>query len=64
MSVSAMQGGHNNPKKLNLTQRNCDTQYNHRKAKSNQETSDRSVIMCVHCTVHNCCILYCMEQTW
>jgi len=24
----------------------------------------RSVHMCVHCTVHNCCIQYCTEQTW
>jgi len=24
----------------------------------------RSVYMCVHCTVHNCCTQYCTEQTW
>jgi len=24
----------------------------------------RSVHMCVHCTVHNCCTQYCTEQTW
>jgi len=24
----------------------------------------RSVHMCVHCTVHNCCAQYCTEQTW
>ena len=53
----------NNPKKLNLTQINCNTQYNHRKAKSNQQTTVRSVPMCVHCTVHNCCTQYCTEQT-
>jgi len=41
-----------NPKKLNLTQINCNTQYNHGKAKSNQQTT---VHMCVHCTVHNNC---------
>jgi len=23
----------------------------------------RSVHMCVHCTVHNCCTQYCTEQT-
>jgi len=33
----------NNPKKLSLTQINCNTQYNHRKAKSNQQTTVRSV---------------------
>jgi len=33
----------NNPKKLNLTQINCNTQHNHRKAKSNQQTTVRSV---------------------
>jgi len=24
----------------------------------------RSVHMCVHCIVHNCCAQYCTEQTW
>jgi len=24
----------------------------------------RSVHMCVHRTVHNCCTQYCTEQTW
>jgi len=24
----------------------------------------RSVHMCVHCTVHDCCAKYCTEQTW
>jgi len=24
----------------------------------------RSVYMCVHCTVHNCCTQYCTQQTW
>jgi len=24
----------------------------------------RSVHMCVHCTVHDCCTQYCTEQTW
>jgi len=24
----------------------------------------RSVHVCVHCTVHNCCAQYCTEQTW
>jgi len=24
----------------------------------------RSVHVCVHCTVHNCCTQYCTEQTW
>jgi len=24
----------------------------------------RSVHMCVHCTVHNCCTQYCTKQTW
>jgi len=24
----------------------------------------RSVHMCVHRTVHNCCMQYCTEQTW
>jgi len=57
MSASATQGSH---KKLNLTQINCNTQYNHRKAKSNQQTT----VMAVHVvhsviTVHNCCT----EQT-
>jgi len=40
----------NNPKKLNLTQINCNTQYNHRKSKSNQQTTVSSVHMCtLHC---------------
>jgi len=37
----------NNPKKLNITQVNCNTQHNHRKATSNQQTTVRSVQMCV-----------------
>jgi len=24
----------------------------------------RSVHICMHCTVHNCCTQYCTEQTW
>jgi len=24
----------------------------------------RSVHVCVHCTVHNCCTQYCAEQIW
>jgi len=24
----------------------------------------RSVDMCVHCIVHNCCTHYCADQTW
>jgi len=48
MSASATQGSHNNPKKtLNLTQINCNTKYNHRKAKSNQQTL-LGLFMCVH----------------
>jgi len=46
----------NNPKKLNLAQINCNTQYNHRKAKSNQQTTVRSVHMCafdLHNVAHN-----------
>jgi len=46
-----------------MTQLNCNMQYNHRKAKSNQQTTVRSVHVCVHCTVHNCCTQYCTEQT-
>jgi len=37
----------NNLKKLTLTQMNCHTQNNHSKAKSNQQTTVRSVHMCV-----------------
>jgi len=51
-------------KKLNLTEINCNRQYNHRKAKSNQQTSGRFVYVCV-------CIALCIivahsatEQTW
>jgi len=36
------------PTKLNITQIDCNTQYKHRKAKSNQQTTVR----CMHCTVH------------
>jgi len=43
---------------------NCNTQYNHRKAKSSQRTTVRSVHLCVHWTVHNCCTQYCKEQSW
>jgi len=45
-------GGH---RKLNLTQINCNTQYrpNHRKAKSNQQTTFRSV--------HYVCVLHCAQ---
>jgi len=32
---------------LHLTQTNCNIQYNHRKAKSNQQTTVRSVCVCV-----------------
>jgi len=28
------------------------------------QTTARSVHMCVHCTVHNCCTQYCAEQSW
>jgi len=37
----------NKPKKLNLTQINCSTQYNHRKAKSNQQVC--SHVWALHC---------------
>ena len=40
---------------LNLTPINCNVKCNDRKAKSNQQTTIRSVQMCAHCTVHNCC---------
>ena len=43
----------NNAIKLNVTQINCNTQHNHREAKSSQQTTARFVCMCVHCTVHN-----------
>ena len=47
MPASATQCGH---KKLNLPQINCNPQYNQRKAKSNQQTTVRSVHMCaLHC---------------
>jgi len=39
----------------------CKTQYNHRKAKSKQQTTVKYVQMCVHCTVHNSCIQYCVS---
>ena len=39
-------GGHNNPRKLNLTQINCNTQYNHRKAKSKNKQL-LSLFICV-----------------
>ena len=29
-----------------------------------QSTDLLGLFMCVHCTVHNCCIQYCTEQTW
>jgi len=29
-----------------------------------QRTVIRSVHMCVHCTMHNCCAQYCTKQTW
>jgi len=40
---------------------NCNTQYNHRKTKSDKQLL--GLFMCVHCTVHNCCTQYCTEQT-
>jgi len=43
---------------------NYNIQYNHRKAKSKQQKTVRSVHMRVHYTVHNCCTQYCTEQTW
>jgi len=53
----------NNPKKLNLTPtiwlgatpigQTSNTQHNHRKAKSNQQTTVRSDHTCLHCTAHN-----------
>jgi len=53
----------NNPEKLNLTQINCNTQYNRGKAESNQQITVMAVHVCVHCTVHSCCTQYCTEQT-
>jgi len=29
----------------------------------NQQTTVRSVHMCMHCTVYNCCTQYCTEHT-
>jgi len=53
----------NNPKKLNLTQIYCNTQYNHKKTNlTNRQLL--GLFMRVHCTVHNCCTQYCTEKTW
>ena len=54
----------NNPKKQILKHRYTVTHntYNHRKAKANQQTTVRSVHMCVHCTVHNCCTQCCSSR--
>jgi len=50
---------YNNPKTLNITQINCNTQYNHRKAKSNQHTTVRPVHVCaLHCAQLLHTILY------
>jgi len=50
------------PKKKNLTQINCNTQYNHRKAKSNQQTTVTSVHLCV-CALHCAHMLHTKRPT-
>jgi len=53
MSASATQGGHKNESKHNEMG----------PVRQNPiQSTVRSVRMCVHCTVHNCCAQYCTEQ--